>query len=140
MKFVYTSSLAVSFRIGHETIDADETMPYPEERYITNGYMATKIEAEKMVIDANDNERHDRGLKTVAVRPCHIFGAGCDCFYLKDVPVYFAKAKDRAVTSACNVENCAFLHLIAGARLSPGPKQVRPCIHWTLLLPVQLAC
>jgi len=73
-KFVYTSTIECGYS-NNECINVDETMPYPSKP--SNGYQRTKIEAEKLVLAANDGES---GLKTAALRPAHIFGQvrACD--------------------------------------------------------------
>lgn len=127
VKFVYVSSLetAATGPNGLSILDAVEEEPYPKP---TNGYMRTKIEAEKLVLAANETHHPDMGLKTVSIRPAHIFGQGDDLFSTAVVPIGFGKdikgEKWGAQMSMVNVENCAFAMLIGATQLSPGPKLV----------------
>lgn len=64
---VYTSSASVVFG-GVDLIDADERTPYATQ-YVDD-YCRTKIEAEKIVIEANGHGK----LRTCSLRPAAIFG------------------------------------------------------------------
>jgi sterol-4alpha-carboxylate 3-dehydrogenase (decarboxylating) len=66
-KLVYTSS-AGSVYDGHDLIDCDERMPFPEVPM--DIYNETKAQAEKIVLEANGKD----GLLTIALRPAGIFG------------------------------------------------------------------
>lgn len=67
-RLVFTSSPSVVFG-DHELCGVDESQPYPA-RYLAP-YPATKAEAERLVLAANDGD-----LSTVALRPHLIFGPG----------------------------------------------------------------
>jgi nucleoside-diphosphate-sugar epimerase len=67
-KLIFTSSPSVVF--GNCSLEGvDESIPYPE-KYLSD-YPRTKALAEKMVLQANDNN-----LSTVAIRPHLIWGPG----------------------------------------------------------------
>ena len=66
-KLVFTSSAGVIFN-GHDIIDVDERLPYPEKHF--DAYNESKAKAEELVLEANGKN----GLKTVALRPAGIFG------------------------------------------------------------------
>jgi nucleoside-diphosphate-sugar epimerase len=67
-RLVYTSSPSVTFA-GQNQENVDETTPYPK-RYLA-AYPETKAMAEKLVLEANDQE-----LATVSLRPHLIWGPG----------------------------------------------------------------
>ena len=66
-KLVYTSSAGTVYD-GHDLIDCDERMPFPEVPM--DIYNETKAQAEKIVLEANGKD----GLLTIALRPAGIFG------------------------------------------------------------------
>ena len=68
-KLVHTSSVDVCFN-GEEDLHMDEHTPYADR--FTCLYSETKIEAERLVLAANDSS----GLLTCALRPCGIWGPG----------------------------------------------------------------
>src|SRR5690606_13363434 len=69
-RFVFVSSpSALMDRDGGDQIDVDESVPYPR-RYL-NYYSETKAAAERAVLAADSP-----GLRTVALRPRAIWGAG----------------------------------------------------------------
>lgn len=76
---VHTSSEDVVYD-GRPVVNGDESIPYPT-RFPT-AYCRTKAEAEQAVLEANGIRRKavDPGdrepLRTVAIRPCSIFGEG----------------------------------------------------------------
>ena len=67
-RLIHTSSIDVCFD-GTENTEMDQSTPYAST--FTSVYSETKIEAEKVVLDANDQD----GLRTVALRPSGIYGA-----------------------------------------------------------------
>ena len=73
-RFIHMSSSTViwksTFSEIHNLKNVDENYPYPEK--YNDNYNETKSIAEKMVIDYNGKD----GLKTVAIRPANIWGAG----------------------------------------------------------------
>lgn len=113
---VYTSSPSVVFG-GHDENGIDESAPYPNH-YLT-AYPATKAIAERLVLDANDQQ-----LSTVALRPHLIWGPGDPHL----VPRIIERAKagrlrlvgrrDNLVDSTY-VGNAAAAHLAALDRLGP---------------------
>ena len=67
--FVHTSSPSVTFQ-GESELLKDEKAPYG--RKPLNAYCATKIQAERLVLEASEPE----GLRTLALRPHLIYGPG----------------------------------------------------------------
>jgi nucleoside-diphosphate-sugar epimerase len=117
-KLIYTSTPSVVSAPGNLE-HADERVPYPV-RYDCP-YPATKAEAERLVLAANDKD----GLLTVSVRPHLIFGPGD--------PHFFPRIIDRArrgllvqvgdgtnLVDVTYVENAADAHLLAADRLGDG--------------------
>ena len=68
---VYTSSIDVTFD-GRPVCDGTEERPYPANPGEFNGYIHSKVMAERHVLAANS----PGGLLTTALRPSHIFGPG----------------------------------------------------------------
>jgi nucleoside-diphosphate-sugar epimerase len=67
---VYTSSIDVTFD-GRPVLDGTEDRPYPQHPDEFNGYIHSKVLAERHVLAANSP-----GLRTAALRPSHIYGPG----------------------------------------------------------------
>lgn len=65
-RLVHTSTMDVVYD-GLPKVDADESTPYPERP--ANGYIRTKVEAEKLALAANGP-----GLAVVSLRPTGIYG------------------------------------------------------------------
>jgi nucleoside-diphosphate-sugar epimerase len=116
-RLVYTSSPSVVFN-GRDMEGVNESAPYPEhfEAY----YPQTKAQAERIVLEANDDK-----LATVALRPHLIFGP--DDHHL--VPRLVARGKAGALrrigqnpllVDCTYVDNAAHAHLLAADRLFPG--------------------
>lgn len=115
-KLVYTSSPSVIFD-GHDHINADESLPYPE-KYLSH-YPHSKALAEKAVMNANGID----GLATCALRPHLIWGPRDTQL----VPRLIQRARSgrlRLVGDGSNmisvvyVENAAAAHLLAAQSLS----------------------
>lgn len=74
-RLVYVSSLSVldhaGHRVGEPVTEQSPLEPFPERR---GAYTQTKLEAERMVLDAVKN----RGLTAVVIRPGQIFGPGAE--------------------------------------------------------------
>jgi nucleoside-diphosphate-sugar epimerase len=115
-RLVYTSSPSVVFD-GTDLEGIDETHPYPES-YIAH-YPATKAEAERLVIAANNSE-----LSTVSLRPHLIWGPGDNHL----VPRLIARQRSGALRrigpgkliDTVYIDNAASAHLLAADRLKPG--------------------
>ncbi len=116
-RLVFTSSPSVVYGGGHIE-GADESLPYPD-RYST-AYAATKAEAERLVLGANEPK-----LATVALRPHLIWGPGDNHL----IPRVVARAKAgrlRKVGHRPNlvdstyIDDAAAAHLLAADRLGPG--------------------
>lgn len=67
---VYTSSIDVTFD-GNPVRLGTEERPYPRNPGAFNGYIHSKVLAEKEILAANGSR-----LRTAALRPSHIFGPG----------------------------------------------------------------
>ncbi len=123
-RFVYMSSSTVVWKSDfwniHKLIDIDETYPYTEKQ--TDNYNASKTQAEKLVLQYNDNQ----GLTTTVVRPSNVWGAG-DTVILPRVAMAAKKgilypmgSGERFVTP-CHVDNLAnALLLLAEKDKAPG--------------------
>jgi nucleoside-diphosphate-sugar epimerase len=116
-RLVYTGSPSVVFD-GSDIEGGDESLPYPDH-YLT-AYPATKMLAEKMVLEANS-----AALATVSLRPHLIWGPGDNHL----VPRIIRKARAGRLRRIGNkpcpvdtvyVDNAAQAHLLAADRLSPG--------------------
>ncbi len=116
-RLVYTSTPSV-VHAGGDVAGIDESAPYPES--YTSPYPATKAEAERLVLAANDDD-----LGTVAIRPHLIWGPGDNQL----VPRLIERARQgrlRLVGDGANlidttfIDNAAHAHLLALDRLLPG--------------------
>ena len=135
-RFVYTSSPSVVF--GSQPLcGVDESHPYPR-RYLAD-YPASKAEAERLVLAAND-----RRLSTVAIRPHLVWGPGDPHL----VPRIVERARSgglRQVGDGANlvdmtyVDNAAEAHLLAADALTPDARcagrpyfisQGKPVVLW----------
>jgi len=117
-KLIFTSSPSVVFD-GHDHINADESLPYPE-KYLCH-YPHSKALAEQAVLRANAQT----DLKTVALRPHLIWGPRDNHL----IPRLIKRAKAgrlRIVGGGANqistayVENVAHAHLLACDALTDG--------------------
>ena len=123
---VYTSTIDV---VSHTwgVANADETFPYSDKEP-SNEYKRTKIMAEKAVLRADCD-----GLRTVALRPGHIYGPGDPILaYVLASPV--GVGPQQSLMSFVYVQNCAYCHVLAACALmeeseaagrSPGLGPVR---------------
>jgi nucleoside-diphosphate-sugar epimerase len=111
---VYTSSPSVALHDG-DTVNADETVPYPE-KYLAP-YPETKAIAERLVLNANS-----ANFATVAIRPHLIWGPG-DPHLLPRVVEKARKGKLIQVGDGKNlvdmtyVDNAALAHIAAAETL-----------------------
>lgn len=116
-RLVYTSTPSV-VHAGHDLTGIDETAPYPA-RYDTH-YAATKAEAEREVLRANDPR-----LATVALRPHLLWGPG-DTQLAPRIVDRARRGRLRLVGDGTNlvdatyIDNAAQAHLDALDRLTPG--------------------
>ena len=123
-RFVHMSSSTVvwksEFGSPHNLVDIDEAYPYADTR--VDNYNATKIEAEKLVL----NFYKEQGLETTVVRPSNVWGAG-DTVILPRVVMAAKKgilypmgSGDRFVTP-CHVDNLvSALLILAKSDNAPG--------------------
>ena len=116
-RLVYTSSPSVVFD-GRDMEGVDESAPYAER--FEAPYPATKAEAERLVLAANDAD-----LATVALRPHLIWGPGDNHL----VPRIIARARAGRLrrigrrpnlVDSIYIDNAAEAHLLAADRLAPG--------------------
>ncbi|TIA87667.1 hypothetical protein E3P81_03846 [Wallemia ichthyophaga] len=70
-KFIFTSSAGTVYD-GGDLIDVDERCPYPTKAM--DAYNQTKADAEKLVLNANNDD--EGAMRTCAIRPAGIFGPG----------------------------------------------------------------
>jgi len=116
-RLVYTSSPSVVFN-GRDMEGADESAPYPSR--FNSPYPATKAEAEKMVLEANDQE-----LATVALRP-HLIWGPRDTHLVPGILERGRAGKIKMVgkkpkrVDFTYITNAADAHLLAADRLSVG--------------------
>ncbi len=123
-RFVYMSSSTVVWKSDfwniHKLIDIDETYPYTQKH--TDNYNASKTQAEKLVLEYNNNE----GFETTVLRPSNVWGAG-DTVILPRVAMAAKKgilypmgSGERFVTP-CHVDNLVnALLLLAKNAKAPG--------------------
>jgi nucleoside-diphosphate-sugar epimerase len=118
-RLVYTSSPSVVFD-GKDMEGVDESTPYPGR--FESPYPATKAEAERLVLAANDDT-----LATVALRPHLIWGPGDNHL----IPRIIARAKAGRLrrigkrdplVDTIYIDNAADAHLLAADRLFPGSR------------------
>jgi len=116
-RLVFTSSPSVVFN-GADIAGVDESALYPT--HYESFYSATKAEAERLVLAANDD-----ALATVALRPHLIWGPGDNHL----IPRIIAKAKtgrlrkigrQDQLVDTIYIDNAAQAHLLAADRLAPG--------------------
>ncbi len=123
-RFIYMSSSTVvwksQFWRPHNLVDIDETYPYADTK--VDHYNATKIEAEKLVLQYFK----EKELETTVVRPSNVWGAG-DTVILPRVVMAAKKgilypmgSGDRFVTP-CHVDNLVkALLILVGNKNAPG--------------------
>ncbi|UZJ51497.1 hypothetical protein CBS101457_000817 [Exobasidium rhododendri] len=134
-KLIFTSSAGVVFD-GHDNINVDERMPYPEKAM--DAYNETKAKAERLVLEAN-TDAGTEGLKTVALRPAGIFGPhdrqAVPGFIdvLKSGRQNVQLGQNRNLFDWTYVDNIAHAHLLASDKLSskgkPYAKELLATVH-----------
>ncbi|WRT64820.1 uncharacterized protein IL334_001756 [Kwoniella shivajii] len=116
-KLVYTSSGGVIYSGKEDITNVDERVNYP--LVPLDAYNATKVEAEKMVLDANGQG----GLLTCAIRPAGIFGPGdrqmISGFYgvIKNGQTKWQIGDNTNLGDFTFVGNVAYAHLLAADKL-----------------------
>ncbi len=122
-RLVYTSTDSVCYS-KEPLVNGDESLPYPER--CLDIYAITKIRAEKAVLDADDREA---GLRTVAIRPAGIWGAGAGCYMVSKLVRELRKGSFVATVGDCtsladntHIDNLVQAELLAAEKLvvSPG--------------------
>lgn len=135
-RLVYTSSPSVIYD-GHEHLDANESLPYPDD-YLCH-YPHSKAIAERAVIEANGKQ----GLSTCSLRPHLIWGPRDNHL----IPRLIQRAKSgrlRRVGDGENlismsfVENAAKAHLQAADALTPDSPVAGECYFINEPEPVKL--
>jgi nucleoside-diphosphate-sugar epimerase len=115
-RLVYTSSPSVVFN-GRDMEGVDESAPYATR--FASPYAATKAEAERLVLGANDNT-----LATVALRPHLIWGPGDNHL----IPRIIARARTGRLrrighapklVDTTYIDDAAEAHCLAAERLEP---------------------
>nr|AAQ88129.1 C-3 sterol dehydrogenase [Cryptococcus neoformans var. grubii H99] len=123
-KLVYTSSGGVIYSGKEDICDADERLDYPA--VALDAYNETKVAAEKMVLEANGQEKGGEGgakLLTCAIRPAGIFGPGdrqmISGFYsvVKNGQTKWQIGDNTNLGDFTYVGNIAHAHLLAADKL-----------------------
>eukprot|EP01062_Namystynia_karyoxenos_P062327 TRINITY_DN5521_c0_g1_i1.p1 TRINITY_DN5521_c0_g1~~TRINITY_DN5521_c0_g1_i1.p1 ORF type:complete len:397 (+),score=121.79 TRINITY_DN5521_c0_g1_i1:83-1273(+) len=119
---VYTSTSHVSVTPSRARYDMTEEDPLVDRRDAHNHYTWTKAAAEKAVLAADG----ERGLRTVAVRPCSgVFGATDKVMLEPALKQKFAVLiYPRARIDYVYVDNVVYGHLLAEQALRSGAKGV----------------
>jgi len=126
---VYTSSLeVVSGRDAEGNLQVvnggDEDLPYAVEHHLPYG--TTKCEAEQLVLEADGTSvtsSSTRTIRTCAIRPGYIMGAGCIGLRieiltsLKKRAGWYIAAKIPARISVVHARNCAAMHVLAAQQI-----------------------
>ncbi|WVQ76061.1 hypothetical protein IAR50_005698 [Cryptococcus sp. DSM 104548] len=122
-KIVYTSSGGVIYSGKEDICNADERISYPEKAL--DPYNETKVAAEKMVLEANGQEKAGGGvLSTCAIRPAGIFGPGdrqmISGFYgvVKNCQTKWQIGDNTNLGDFTYVGNVAHAHLLAADKLT----------------------
>ena len=118
---IHTSTMDVVMGAG-PIRDGDESLPYPAVPF--DRYSATKAEAERTVVAANDGS----GLRTCVLRPCGMYGER-DPYHMSAVyreaesgKLSFRLGDGSAVFEHVYVGNVAYAHALAAfAMLEPAP-------------------
>ncbi|KAL1919908.1 uncharacterized protein VTP21DRAFT_1840 [Calcarisporiella thermophila] len=117
-KLVYTSSGSVIFQAGEpKMVNGDETTPYPDVHI--DDYSASKAEAERLVVAANDPPV----LYSAVIRPTGIFGPHDRLAIPRMIQVAknnqhrFQIGNNTALSDFTYVENLAEAHLLAAEKL-----------------------
>ena len=118
---VYTSSLDVLYD-GNPLVNVDEHTPYPEKH--ATSYCASKYLGEKSVLEANG-----KALRTCSLRPADIYGEG-DPYHIGSLinmakgGFYVRLGNGKSKCQHVYVRNVAYAHVLAGAALLQGNKNV----------------
>ena len=113
---VYTSSEDVVFS-ETPVSGGDESLPYPTKPL--HEYVRTKIEGERAVREADG----ERGLRTCAIRPVHIYGPNDPHAIVESLEAFaegrvpFLLGNGSARFDVVHVDNVVHAHLLAAAKL-----------------------
>lgn len=128
--FVWTSSASVCFDGQSDTVNQDETAPFPEVHM--DGYNETKAEGERIVLEAN----RKGGMLTCALRLSGLFGEGDRQMLpgmlgvLRDGKTKFQIGDNTNLFDFTYIGNSAYSHILAAEHLallssrSPLPPKV----------------
>jgi 3beta-hydroxy-Delta5-steroid dehydrogenase / steroid Delta-isomerase len=123
-RLVYTSTNTVCYSPGH-LVNGDEARPYAEKTL--DIYAKTKIEAERAVLAADNNG----GLRTVAIRPAGLWGAGPGCYMISKLVnelekgTFVATVGDgTSLADNTHVDNLVMAELLAAEKLAGAPALV----------------
>ena len=121
-RLVFTSSITVA--VDGPVLGGDESMPYVGTDGLPDLYSQTKSHAEKMVLEAHDND----GLRTAAVRPGGVWGPGEGAMMVQDFLKHLAAGQFTAtigdgssVTDNVHVDSVVDVHFLAAQKLSDDP-------------------
>ena len=118
-KLVYTSTIDVVVDGTNPITNGDESLPYPDP-LPKDPYCSTKIIAEKMMVEANNEN-----LKVCCLRPAGIYGPR-DRYHLPNIikaakqPLNFKLGDGSACFSHIFSENAAHGHILAAKHLGEG--------------------
>jgi sterol-4alpha-carboxylate 3-dehydrogenase (decarboxylating) len=122
-RLLHTSTMDVVFD-GNPKRDADESAPYPTEP--ANGYIRTKVEAERLALAANNPP----ALTTVSLRPTGIYGPndrhrlGALTASVRSGELSVRFGDGTAHFDHVYVDNAAHAHLLAAQRLVSDPASI----------------
>jgi nucleoside-diphosphate-sugar epimerase len=125
-RLVYTSSMDVVVDGRKPIVDGDESLPYPA-RMPRDPYSRSKIEAERLVLEANDG-----GLATCSLRPVGMYGPR-DKYHLGNIigmarkGVSLRLGDGSARFSHVYSENAAHAHVLAVRALRFGGGSAGQC-------------
>jgi 3beta-hydroxy-delta5-steroid dehydrogenase/steroid delta-isomerase len=123
-RLVYTSTNTVCFSPGH-LVNGDESRPYAKKTL--DIYAKTKIEAERAVLAADNHG----ALRTVAIRPAGLWGAGEGCYMVSKLVdelkkgAFVATVGDgTSLADNTHLDNLVLAELLAAEKLIETPDLV----------------
>jgi 3beta-hydroxy-delta5-steroid dehydrogenase/steroid delta-isomerase len=124
-RLVFTSSIAVS--VDGPVRGGDETIPYVSGEQLPDLYSETKSRAEKLVLDAHD----ENGLRTAAVRPGGVWGPGEGAIMVRDFIEHLANGdfkvtigNGKSVNDNVHVDSVVDVHFLVAQKLTDDPALV----------------
>ncbi len=123
-RLIYTSTNTVCYSPGH-LVNGDESRPYADKTL--DIYAKTKIEAERAVLAADSL----KGLRTAAIRPAGLWGAGPGCYMISKLVnelkkgTFVATVGDgTSLADNTHIDNLVQAHLLAAEKLVKTPEIV----------------